>query len=93
MADPLTSAVSDRICAHMNDDHAEAIALYAQVYGDRPTTEAAEMVDIDPQGMTLNATVDGITEVLRIEFDHTLTDSDDAHHTLVAMLKQARQKG
>jgi putative heme iron utilization protein len=76
----------------MNGDHAEAIALYAQVYGDRPHTEAAEMVDIDPQGMTLNATTGDTTEVLRIEFDHTLADSDDAHHTLVAMLKQARQK-
>ena len=29
--------------------------------------------------------VDG--DVLEIKFDHTLTDSEDAHHTLVAMLK------
>jgi len=33
MADPLTPAISDRICKHMNEDHASAIALYAQVFG------------------------------------------------------------
>ena len=26
-------------------------------------------------------------DALEIKFDHTLTDSEDAHHTLVAMLK------
>ena len=30
-ADPLTPAVSDRICKHMNDDHAEAVLAYAQI--------------------------------------------------------------
>ena len=30
-ADPLTSAVSDRICAHMNDDHAEAVVAYRAI--------------------------------------------------------------
>ena len=29
-ADPITPAISDRICAHMNDDHAEAVLLYAK---------------------------------------------------------------
>ncbi|NES93575.1 MAG: heme iron utilization protein, partial [Okeania sp. SIO2B9] len=27
---------------------------------------------------------------IRIEFDHTLKDAEDAHHTLIDMLKQAR---
>ncbi len=93
MADPITPAVSDRICAHMNDDHAEAIALYAQVYGDRPATEQAELLAIDPEGMTINATAQGNTETIRIAFDHTLSDSEDAHQTLIAMVKQARQVG
>lgn len=93
MADPITPAVSDRICAHMNDDHAEAIALYAQVFGDRPATEQAEMVAIDPEGMTLKAIAEGNTETIRITFDHTLSDSEDAHQTLIAMVKQARKVG
>ena len=32
-ADPLTDAVSARICKHMNDDHAEAVLAYAHHYG------------------------------------------------------------
>ena len=30
---PLTPSVSDRICRHMNDDHAEAVLAYARHYG------------------------------------------------------------
>ena len=30
MSEAITPAISDRICQHMNQDHAAAIALYAQ---------------------------------------------------------------
>jgi putative heme iron utilization protein len=86
-ADVITPAVSDRICAHMNDDHADAVLLYAKAYGQISNATAAKMLAIDPQGMDLQ--VD--ESALRIPFDHTLTDSEDAHHTLIAMIKQARQ--
>jgi putative heme iron utilization protein len=33
MADQLTPEISDRICKHMNDDHAAAVLVYAQVHG------------------------------------------------------------
>ncbi len=92
MADPITPEVSQRICAHMNDDHAEAIALYAQVYGNTPDATAAKMESIDPQGMTLLTQVNGTTTPVRIQFDHTLQDSEDAHQTLITMVKQARQQ-
>ncbi|MGB0561882.1 MAG: DUF2470 domain-containing protein [Spirulinaceae cyanobacterium] len=91
MADPITPAVSDRICAHMNDDHADAILLYAQVFGKTTDAEAARLVAIDPEGMNLEAQRQGAAIPLRITFDHTLTDSEDAHQTLIAMVKQARQ--
>jgi putative heme iron utilization protein len=29
---------------------------------------------------------------VRIQFDHVLADAEDAHHTLVAMLKQVKAK-
>lgn len=91
MADPLTPAISDRICKHMNEDHAAAIALYAQVFGDRPGTETAQLLAIDPQGMDLSIQEKGTTETLRIEFDHVLQNSEDAHQTLIAMARQARK--
>ena len=82
-ADPLTSAVSDRICAHMNDDHAEAVLAYAQHYGGVSEPTAARMLAVKPEAMELE--VDGSN--VSIAFDHTLTDSEDAHRTLVAMLR------
>ena len=90
MADSLTPAISDRICKHMNEDHAEAIALYAKVYGNQPETEAAQMLSIDAQGMNLSIQIQEKNDTVRIEFDHTLTDSEDAHQTLIAMVRQAR---
>jgi putative heme iron utilization protein len=90
MSEPFSPEVSQRICKHMNEDHAEAVALYAQIFGNSPNTEAAEMVSIDAQGMNLVAKVKGESVPLRIEFDHVLKDSEDAHHTLIAMVKQAR---
>lgn len=91
-ADMITPEVSDRICKHMNDDHADAIALYAKVFGGLETASKATLLKIDPEGMDLVADVDGEETPVRIAFDHTLTDSQDAHHTLVDMVKQARTK-
>jgi putative heme iron utilization protein len=48
------------------------------------------MESIDSQGMNLLAEIPGATVPVRIEFDHPLKDAEDAHHTLVAMIKQAR---
>ena len=90
MSEPITPAISDRICKHMNEDHASAIALYAQVYGNAPQTESATMDSIDPQGMNISAQIEGKAVPVRVEFDHSLKDAEDAHHTLVAMIKQAR---
>ena len=82
-ADPLTPAVSDRICRHMNDDHADAVVAYARHYGGITTAEQVRMLAVAPEAMRLE--VDG--SVLEIPFDHTLSDSEDAHRTLVAMLR------
>jgi putative heme iron utilization protein len=90
MSEQFSTEISDRICKHMNEDHAQAVALYAQTFGNSPDTEAAQMLSIDALGMNLMTQVQGESVPLRIEFDHTLQDSEDAHHTLIAMVKQAR---
>lgn len=82
-ADPLTAAVSDRICRHMNDDHAEAVLAYARHYGGVPSPTAARMLAVTPEAMRLE--VDGSS--VEVPFDHVLSDSEDAHRTLVAMLR------
>jgi putative heme iron utilization protein len=90
MSEPITSAVSDRICKHMNDDHADAVLLYATAYGEAENATAATMESIDPEGMNLAVTVAGDVKPVRVRFDHTLEGAEDAHHTLVAMLKRAK---
>ncbi|MCU0528893.1 MAG: DUF2470 domain-containing protein [Cyanobium sp. Prado107] len=85
--DPLTPAVSERICKHMNDDHAAAVLAYARHYGGAAEAATARMLAIEPEAMRLE--VDG--RPLSVAFDHTLSDSEDAHRTLVAMLRALPQ--
>lgn len=91
MSDAFSPEVSDRICKHMNEDHADAVALYAKAFGGITDCTAAEMQKIDAEGMDLIAQVQGKDQPVRIRFDHELKDSEDAHQTLIAMVKQARQ--
>jgi len=91
MADPITKPVSDRICTHMNDDHGEAVLMYAKAHGIENAI-AAQMLTVEPQFMTLLVQTEDKTVPLQIPFDHELQDSEDAHQTLIAMVKTARTK-
>lgn len=93
MADPITPEISQRICTHMNDDHADAVALYAKVFGNLPEVTTAKLASIDPEGMDIETQVNGTDMPIRIAFDHVLQDSEDAHQTLIAMIRQARKQG
>ncbi|WP_414527782.1 DUF2470 domain-containing protein [Nodularia chucula] len=90
MSDNFSPEISSRICTHMNEDHASAVVLYAQAFGGVADATMAQMQSIDAQGMNLTAQVNGEPVSVRIEFDHVLADSEDAHQTLIAMVKQAR---
>ncbi len=92
MSEQFSAAISSRICNHMNEDHADAVVLYAQAFGGLTEATAAEMLSIDSQGMDLTAQVNGEAVPLRIPFDHVLADAEDAHQTLIAMIKQVRIK-
>ncbi|MBD3880339.1 DUF2470 domain-containing protein [Phormidium tenue FACHB-886] len=92
MADAFSPEVSDRICKHMNEDHADAVALYAKAFGGTANALAAQMLKIDPQGMDLLVQTEQETLPVRVTFDHALQDSEDAHHTLIEMVKQARKQ-
>jgi putative heme iron utilization protein len=74
----------------MNEDHASAIALYAQVFGQQTDVTTAQMQAIDPTGMDLMVETNGESQTIRIEFEQPLKDSEDAHQVLIAMAKQAR---
>ena len=92
MSKDFSADISSRICKHMNDDHADAIVVYAKAFGGIKDANAAQMLSIDAQGMDLTAQVNGEAVPVRIQFDHVLADAEDAHQTLIAMVKQARVK-
>ncbi|WP_421657584.1 DUF2470 domain-containing protein [Leptothermofonsia sp. ETS-13] len=93
MTESITPEVSDRICRHMNDDHADAVLLYAKTFANAGEATAAKMLSIDALGMDLLTQVNGTETSVRIEFDHPLQGAEDAHHTLIDMVKLARQIG
>ena len=83
----INSSVSERICKHMNKDHNDAVISYAKHYGQIDKIKTATMIRITPESMELE--VDG--KPLDIRFDHILKDSEDAHKTLVEMLKKLQK--
>ena len=82
-ADPLSPAVSDRICKHMNEDHAAAVVAYARHYGGISDAKTATMCKVGVEAMELEV----VGKPVQVPFDHPLSDSEDAHRTLVAMLR------
>ncbi|MEH2070126.1 MAG: DUF2470 domain-containing protein [Nostoc sp.] len=92
MSKDFSADISSRICNHMNEDHADAVVLYAQAFGGVTDAIAAQMLSIDEHGMDLTAQVNGEDVPVRIQFDRVLANAEDAHQTLIAMVKQARVK-
>ncbi len=82
-SEPITLAISKRICSHMNKDHQDAVISYARFYAGIKEGKNAELVKISSKAMELK--VD--EKLVEIPFDHSLQNSQDAHQTLVAMLK------
>lgn len=101
---PLTGAeavveAEEGIVAHMNADHADAVALYAQSLGgetaapDAPPRRgtwsgAWRMTGLDPEGCDL---VRG-TEALRMTFPRRVETPQDARKALVRLVDEARAK-
>jgi putative heme iron utilization protein len=71
---------------HMNDDHAQAVGLYARHYAKAPEGNW-KLAGVDAEGMDL---ADG-DDIRRVFFDKPLTSAKDVHITLVKMAGEARQ--
>jgi putative heme iron utilization protein len=68
--------------AHMNSDHADAVAHYANSIGREPGHW--KLACIDPEGLDLTCG----DEVARLWFDHPLASASDLRPTLVALAKR-----
>lgn len=79
------AAAESGIVAHMNEDHSDALGLYATTLLERPAGPW-RMTGIDPEGMDLR--LDG--QVARLDFDEPVRDAAAARRALVALAARAR---
>jgi heme iron utilization protein len=82
---PALIEVEPGILAHMNEDHADALQLYArQLLGQ--SGEAWRMVGIDPEGCDLRLG----SRAARLAFGREVSDAASARAELVALVRQTR---
>lgn len=97
-ADALTEAEAD-IVAHMNEDHADAVALYAEAFaegspspsqgsGQGPSKGAWRMTGLDPEGCDLVAGAG----VRRVPFAIHVLTPQGAREELVRLVNEVRRK-
>jgi putative heme iron utilization protein len=83
-AEALVAAEAD-IVSHMNEDHADAIALYATMLAGQPPGDW-RMTGIDPAGMDLLHR----TTPARVDFPSQVHTPQEARAVLVALAQEAR---
>ncbi|HEX3698872.1 MAG TPA: DUF2470 domain-containing protein [Polyangia bacterium] len=81
--DPLR-ADARGICAHMNDDHADALAAYCRAAGQDATS--ARMVGVDAHGLD----VETASDRLRFEFPDPVSTPEEVRRAVIALLRRAR---
>ena len=88
-SDPLLAHAND-ILAHMNDDHADVLALYVRAFRDRPAVERATMVGVDSWGFDVRDAAND--ELFRFDFTARCSEPDAVRREVVTLAKNARAK-
>lgn len=83
---PFNAAQEDRMIAHMNADHADAMRDYCRLYGIDPGDAQPRMSAIDGDGCDLMLG----KRLLRIGFDTPATTADAVRKALVDLARRAR---
>lgn len=83
------AAAEAEIIAHMNADHADAVALYAERLL-RRKGGGWRMTGIDPEGLDLRRSIEAGGETARLHFAEPVLTADDARRTLAALAQAAR---
>ena len=79
--------MSERVCSHMNHDHADSLLAWAHFYAKVPDAASATMTDVKPDGFELELTkADGyVMPKVLIPFDPPLEKAGDVRKVAVAM--------
>ena len=78
------------IVTHMNQDHADAVALFANRLLGR-NGDGWRMTAIDPEGIDLRRDSESAPECARLDFAEPISGPAEARQALVALTRQARQ--
>lgn len=85
------AAAENEIVAHMNEDHADAIALFARYLLGQPEL-GWQMTAIDPEGVDLRRGDAAGRQHARLKFPEPVLTPMAARTALVALTRQAREK-
>ena len=89
--DPLGPSAAG-IIAHMNADHADAVALYCKAFSKATDVTSAAMTGIDRYGFEMSAQTNQGPRPVRLAFDRPVGTPEDARAVLIAKLKDARSR-
>lgn len=90
IADPV-APFARGICDHMNEDHADALTLYASAFaGIEP--ESASMTDVDRDGFDIIAVSEGHHRHIRIPFSFSVATTDEVRAAMIGLLREARER-
>jgi hypothetical protein len=78
------------IVAHMNEDHADALAVMAEALLGRPG-DGWVLTGVDPEGCDLRRETDGAPDVARLAFDKPAHDAESCRVELVRLTRRARK--
>lgn len=82
----------DGIVSHMNEDHADAVALYLQVFAGIVDATDIAMSSIDAKGFDIVYQSESQHCVARVDFEPPLTDAGEVRARLVTMVNLARKQ-
>lgn len=83
---------AERVIAHMNDDHPDALVAYCRVFGGRPDTLDARMVAVDRYGFAVLAAdaPDSAPVAVRIPFGRRVDTVGGVRTAMIELLHEAR---
>ncbi|HXG66103.1 MAG TPA: DUF2470 domain-containing protein [Blastocatellia bacterium] len=88
--DPIAPHVAG-ICDHMNEDHSDALILYAAAFSGIQA-DSARMVHVDSQGFDMIAVCEGVHRHVRLDFPSPVSQPDEVRAAMVDMVRRARQR-
>jgi putative heme iron utilization protein len=87
--DPIARDGAD-VLAHMNDDHADALLLYARAFTAATDATRARMTAVDRYGFELSIDTPRGRGPARLAFSAPIASKDEARKALVALVREAR---